>query len=344
MKSSNDTPKQTKLSTKTKHVAQPIKKFRSITIASEFRAENHIANGGDGITTNMSSVKVDGFGRSYISGGRCRTALAMAIDSLNDDPNTYVSNGDGVSGNIVTDLRSDLFGFMNPAEGGMSGRRNSPITCNPATAQEPSTLYTDLFTRNSKDPDNGKDKVKLDEVTGKNKSSNRQMLGHRQVSNMDMMTVTFALDLRMIGNQEVPKYEKGKHLSTSLVSKIEDNEKLRRMSLFVDGTRNLSFSNQARNAFCAEPERVLIVLDPKLSRKAERFWRSNTTNKWRENFLAELEERNAIYFIGDDSSDDHMSVNQAYSAAFEVLSANPDNFIFPTDSSSTKETKSRSKK
>lgn len=306
-------------------------KFRSITVAIEFRAENHIANGGDGITTNMSSVKVDGLDRAYIGGGRCRTALAMGIDSINDDPSTYVSNGDGVSGDIAKDIRSDLFGFMNPESGGMANRRTSPITCNPATSQEKSIIYTDVFTRNSQDPNN--EKGDRDNTTGKNTNPNRQMYGHRQVSNLDMMTITFGLDIRIVGNVEVPKYLDGKHLSTSLISKIHDSEKIRRMGLFIDGTRNLSFSNQARNAFCAEPERVLIVFDSRLSRKSEKFWKITTTDKWRKNFLTELEDRNAIYFIGDDYDDVQMSVNQTYSAALEMLNANPNRFLFPTNSS-----------
>ena len=76
------------------------------------------------------------------------------------------------------------------------------------------------------------------------------------------------------------------------------------------------YSNQARNAISGEPQKVLIVFDTKMSRKASRYFAAKTENE-QNNLIAELKDRNAKSWIGDDESEN--SVLQAYKSAFEVL-------------------------
>ena len=69
--------------------------------------ENHIANGGEKLLGNASSIKRRPDGKVYISGQMQRHVLFCAIDRLNqDDTNkgaTFISNGDGISNKIEVD-------------------------------------------------------------------------------------------------------------------------------------------------------------------------------------------------------------------------------------------------
>src|ERR1051326_4634331 len=97
---------------------------------------DHIANGGEKILGNASSNKRRPEGRVYISGQKQRHALFSALDRLNRDDDarivggaeTYVSNGDGVTTIVETDLRADLGGFLDTNKGSYSGRRTAPLT------------------------------------------------------------------------------------------------------------------------------------------------------------------------------------------------------------------------
>ena len=70
---------------------------------------DHIANGGEKILGNASSIKRRPDGRVYISGQKQRHALFSAMDRLNRESavsgDTYVSNGDGVTTLVEKDLR-----------------------------------------------------------------------------------------------------------------------------------------------------------------------------------------------------------------------------------------------
>ena len=92
--------------------------------------ENHIANGGEKLLGNASSIKRRPDDKVYISGQMQRHALFQAIERLNEaDTNkgdSYVTNGDGISNAIEVDLRADMGGFMHPSAGNYSGRRISP--------------------------------------------------------------------------------------------------------------------------------------------------------------------------------------------------------------------------
>jgi len=79
------------------------------------------------------------------------------------------------------------------------------------------------------------------------------------------------------------------------------------------------YANQARNATTGEPQKVLIVLDSRLSRKASRYF--DMSDAEQENLFAELDARDAEYFHGDDTTTDGHSVFEAYDAAADEMSS-----------------------
>jgi CRISPR-associated protein Cst2 len=115
------------------------------------------------------------------------------------------------------------------------------------------------------------------------------------------------------------------HFGSSYIKHIKDVERKRRSQLYIEATRTMNdYANQARNAVSGEPQQVLIVFDTKMSRKASRYFVA--TENERANILDELKERNAEYFIGDDTvkndNKESLSVNGAYKKALEFLNAN----------------------
>lgn len=66
--------------------------------------EDHIANGGEKLLGNASSIKRRPDGRVYISGQMQRHVLFSAIDRLNNADkakgDTFVSNGDGITDRV----------------------------------------------------------------------------------------------------------------------------------------------------------------------------------------------------------------------------------------------------
>ena len=78
------------------------------------------------------------------------------------------------------------------------------------------------------------------------------------------------------------------------------------------------YASQARNAVSGEPQKVLIVFDTILSRKASRYFVAGEQEQ--KNILDELEARGAKYFIGDDTTD--KSVYNAYKEALAFLASN----------------------
>jgi CRISPR-associated protein Cst2 len=108
---------------------------------------DHIANGGEKVLGNASSIKRRPDGRVYISGQMQRHALFSAIERLNlsdgDRADTYVSNGDGVTTVVERDLRADLGGFLQTQKETYSGRRTAPLSATPAVALEPSETGRD---------------------------------------------------------------------------------------------------------------------------------------------------------------------------------------------------------
>lgn len=268
--------------------------------------ENHMANGGEKLLGNASSIKRRPDDRVYISGQMQRHALFSAMERLNEGTGgTFVSNGDGVTNLIEKDLRADMGGFLHTSKGDYSGRRTAPLTVTPAIALDPSEVGRDLLIRIKQNESGEKD----------------QALATREFSQSDMMHMNFFLDITTLSISKAFKYEKEFHIQTLFFKHANEAERKRRVRLFLEATRSINdYANQARNAVSGEPQQVLIVFDSKLSRKASRFFKAKTIEK--QNILNELTERNASVFVGNDIGDDpgvSASVYEAYQKAFEVL-------------------------
>lgn len=276
---------------------------------------DHIANGGEKILGNASSIKRRPDGRVYISGQMQRHALFSALDRLNADDeqkaDTYVSNGDGVTNVVERDLRADLGGFLQTAKESYSGRRTAPLSATPAVARKSSEVGRDLLIR-----------LKM-LVSDDSKKS--QALATREFSQDDDMLMSFFIDVSAVGIRKRFRYESEMHVATEYVKHIDEAERKRRIRLALEATASLTdYANQARNAVSGEPQKVLIVFDSRLSRKASRYFRDNdnASDTEQKNILRELEGRGATYFLGDDTANGADSVFDAYQKAAEFLTAN----------------------
>ncbi len=288
-----------------------------VTLLAPF--ENHMANCGEKLLGNASSIKRRPDGRVYISGQMQRHVLFSAIDRLNlsdtRKEDTFVSNGDGVTNQIENDLRADMGGFMHPSKGDYSGRRTAPLSVTPAIAQKESEVGRDLLMR-LKVNTNGSD-------------SNDQAIATREFSQCDLMQMNFFLDITSLSISKGYHYEKSFCVGIVFHKHATEAERKRRAELFLKATRLMNdYANQARNAVCGEPQQVLIVFDNELSRKASRYFVAEEPE--RSNILKELDARKAKYFIGDDKTEN--SVLKAYSDALKYLSENELYTCNPDDS------------
>jgi len=270
--------------------------------------ENHIANGGEKLLGNASSIKRRPDGRVYVSGQMQRHVLFSAINRLNEsDENkgeTFVSNGDGISNFIEKDLRSDMGGFMHPSKGDYSGRRIAPISVTPAVAIDKSDVGRDLLVR-----------LKIDQ----NEGSKEQALATKEFSEFDLMHMNFFLDVSSLSISKAFEYEDGFNIGAIYYKHAEDPERKRRAKLFLEGTRYMNdYASQARNAVSGEPQKVLIVFDSSFSRKASRYFVAEEQEQ--QNILAELSAKKATYFIGDDKTEEN--VQKAYDGALAFLESN----------------------
>lgn len=280
--------------------------IKGILVSSVAVFENHIANGGEKLLGNASSIKRRPDGKVYVSGQMQRHVLFSAIDRLNREDgnpkNTYVSNGDGVSNKIEVDLRADMGGFMHPSKGDYSGRRTAPLSVTPAVALDQSEVGRDLLVR-----------IKQNE----NEGSRDQALATKEFSECDFMHMNFFLDVSSLGCSKVFEYKDNFHINTKFIKHTEEDERRRRVKLFIEATRSMNdYASQARNAVSGEPQKVLIVFDAKLSRKASRYFTADETEK--SNILKELDAREAKYFLGDDTEGEK-SVLKAHSDALKFL-------------------------
>jgi len=270
--------------------------------------ENHIANGGEKLLGNASSIKRRPDGRVYVSGQMQRHVLFSSINRLNENDenknDTFVSNGDGITNLIENDLRADMGGFMHPSKGDYSGRRTAPLSVTPAVAIEKSDVGRDLLVR-----------VKIDQSD----SSRDQALATKEFSEFDLMHMNFFLDVSALSISKAFKYEGGFNMGTNYFKHADDTERARRARLYIEGTRYMNdYASQARNAVSGEPQKVLIVFDPVLSRKASRYFVAEEQEQ--KNILAELQAKGAVYFLGDDKTE--YSVQNAYSDALRFLADN----------------------
>lgn len=287
-----------------------------VTMLAPF--ENHMANCGEKLLGNASSIKRRPDGHVYISGQMQRHVLFSAIDRLNSSDekkgDTFVSNGDGVTNQIENDLRADMGGFMHPTKGDYSGRRTAPLSVTPAVATNESDVGRDLLMR-------------LKVNTGSS-DSNDQAIATREYSQCDMMRMNFFLDVTALSISKGYRYEKTFCVETVYHKHATEAERKRRVELYLKATRLMNdYANQARNAVCGEPQQVLIVFDNELGRKASRYFVAGDIE--RENILKELDARGAKYFIGDDCTEN--SVLKAYTEALQFLQENTLSTCNPDD-------------
>jgi len=282
--------------------------IKGILVSTLAPFENHIANGGEKLLGNAGSIKRRPDGRVYVSGQMQRHVLFSTIDRLNlSDPqkgDTFVSTGDGTTNQIEKDLRADMGGFMHPSKGDYSGRRTAPLSVTPAVAMKESEVKNDLLVR-----------VKNDSSD----QSKEQALATKEFSQSDIMNMNFFLDVTALSVSKVFSYQGGFNIGTQYIKHATDTERKRRARLYLEATRYMNdYANQARNAVCGEPQQVIIVFDTVLSRKACRYFVAEDVEK--KNILAELDERGATYFIGDDKTENTVAL--AYKEALEFLTSN----------------------
>lgn len=283
--------------------------IKGILITMLAPMSDHIANGGEKILGNASSIKQRPDGRVYISGQKQRHALFSAIERLNfSDANrsdTYVTNGDGVTTVVEKDLRADLGGYLQTKKENYSGRRTAPLSATPAVAFNLSEVGRDLLIR-----------LKVNEGGDRD-----QALATREYSQEDLMLMNFFIDVGAVSIRKRFVYQEEMHLETEYKKHVSEDERKRRIRLALEATASLTdYANQARNAVSGEPQQVLIVFDTKLSRKASRYFRANEAE--RANILKELEKRGATYFFGDDTKAEGESVAEAYEKALGFLNNN----------------------
>lgn len=296
--------------------------IKGILITMLTPMSDHIANGGEKILGNASSIKQRPDGRVYISGQKQRHALFSAMERLNFEDSkrngTYISNGDGITTVIEKDLRADLGGFLQTKKEHYSGRRTAPLSATPAVA------YNELRPNTNGETPKTTSEVGRDLLIRLkvNQGGDRdQALATREYSQEDLMLMNFFVDVGAVSIRKRFKYEEEMHLDTEYVKHVDEAERRRRIRLALEATNSLTdYANQARNAVSGEPQKVLLVFDTKLSRKASRFFRANETEQ--ANILKEFDKRGAKYFLGDDTSNEGMSVMDAYDAAYKFFDEN----------------------
>jgi CRISPR-associated protein Cst2 len=209
---------------------------------------------------------------------------------------------------VEKDLRADLGGFMITDIEGEPGRRTAPVSATPAVAMEESDTVRDLLLRLRTD------------------GSSENNIATMELSQDDRMRAAFHLDCTTLSTSKRYTYEatedgnRGLHVGTEYVRHAPPEERMRRARLFLDATRYLNaYASQARNAVTGEPQKVFIVLDTRLSRKAARYFAMNETEQGR--LKEELDERDADFFEGDDTDPDASSVQDAYADAIAALDA-----------------------
>lgn len=131
--------------------------------------------------------------------------------------------------------------------------------------------------------------------------------------------MNFFLDISALSISKAFEYKNSFNLGTKYFKHAGDDERKRRARLYLEATKSMNdYASQARNAVSGEPQKVLIVFDTILSRKASRYFVG--CEQEQQNILEELKARDAKYFLGDDTTKD--SVHKAYTEALDFLTSN----------------------
>ena len=128
---------------------------------------------------------------------------------------------------------------MHPSKGDYSGRRTAPLTVTPAVALEISEVGRDLLIRLKQNPE---------------ESDRKQALATREFSERDAMHMNFFLDISGLSISKAFEYKNEFHIDTKFFKHTMEEERLRRVRLFLEATRSMNdYANQARNAISGEP-------------------------------------------------------------------------------------------
>lgn len=256
--------------------------------------ENHNVNANE----EGENKKIDG--HVGVSGQKIKYMLFDSIRSI--DPSTHISNGDGVTGDITNDLRSDLGGYMKTEDKSYSNRRTSPIKVGYAKSKKTSDIFEDVFVRF---------KMNDGEI---DKKQNDQRINNKSYSMEDEITFNYQLDCSELSTTKYFNYEKSNHVSSVFYKHVEESERLRRASLFVKATQKIEgFANQSRNAVVNTPNKVFISFSENMG-FVKFFDMSELSQK---SLKKDMDTNNIRYFIGDDETD--YSVSDAYRDALEYL-------------------------
>jgi len=254
-------------------------------------------------------------GRVAISGQKLKYMMLSSIKTLNEKSGGmgYVSNGDGATGDIVMDLRSDLGGYMITSDKNYSNRRTSPISVAYAVSENKSNFFDDLFVRFKMDKKDKKDKKASNETDEKH---NKQRINNKTYSEKDIIGLSFALDCKYLSASEYFTYSDGRNLSSVMYNHVDEVERLRRVRMYIDSTKFLEgWANQSRNAIVNTPIEVFISFNT----NSEFINYYNLNNTQRASLLKRLDNDGIRYFIGSDDSE--YSVSDAYNDALLYLNS-----------------------
>ena len=138
--------------------------------------------------------------------------------------------------------------------------------------------------------------------------------------------MNFFLDVTSLSIYKTYEYDGNFHVKTIAHKFANESERKRRARIFLEATR---FLNDYANQACGEPQKVFIVFDPKLSRKASRYFKASETEQ--ERIKEELTDRGAVFFYGDDTDEKFDSVLTAYKKAMQFLNENELYTCIPED-------------
>lgn len=286
-------------------------KINLLGINAEVVLDFHRANNDE-----MGNIKTTSDGKyTYISGQRIREAFRKSIESNNDMDKTpyFVPNSDGKTANIEKDITADMFGYLvtdkDNNEGVYLKKRMSPLKVGFAVAKNQQSTLEDLFTRMRNNPDNS------------NVSDNeKQRIKSKLYSDgSDIFNINASIDISELSTVKHFEYIDNKHVANYNIKMVDENERKRRLKLFLNASNELEFSNSSRSKNNTYPERVFIVFDIKKDGRYIKYYDMN--DNARKSYIADLELRNAKYFIGDNTIDSNEmpTVSDAYREAYKYL-------------------------
>jgi CRISPR-associated protein Cst2 len=291
--------------------------IKNLLVTYETEMNMHRANSGRNRLGNASAIKQRPDGRVYISGQMQRHAFFESLRRQNDDEETYVSPGDGTTYHVEEDLRADLGGFFHPEIfAAQAKRRTAPLSATAAVAKEEGNTIQDLLLRLS------------------GESSEENNIATMQTSQSDQMVGSFNLDLTAMAISKAYEYgaifddeDRGVRVGEREVPHRSEAERRRRANLFLQAIQHLGdYASQARNMVAGSPDKVLIVLDTHVNRKAAKYFKADSAeettaeeNAQQRAIRSEIDSRGGATFLGSDLTEEGLTVQQAFSAAKDAL-------------------------